>query len=380
MADVLSLDDNSSLQIVSYNCRGYNVTKRPYIQSLLPNTDILFLQEHWLSEDQLRLLGDIDSNFIYTGVSGFDCSDVLNGRPFGGCAILWRSDVLASVTPLYNSSRRVCAIRMCVDNLKFLFINVYMPYEGNDDTTSDFIDQLCFVEEIINNNLDCHVIVGGDFNVDFTRNRLHTLMLDNFCVDMHLRPAAKHSTYSIDYTYNFDMIRFNILDHFLLSDIIFNTSVVSARVLHDIDNTSDHEPIILQLCFQVRYLGFSNKIHTPRVSWAKASDSDLDNYRSSLTHELSTIVLPVEALLCSDLQCNNPNHFQAINIYAHNISDACTKAAEATIPATCNKQTSGRIPGWTEFIQPVRDKSLFWHKWGQTGCSSEPCAFLCLYR
>lgn len=87
MADVLTLGDNSSLHIISYNCRGYNLTKRPYIQSLLPNTDILFLQEHWLSEDQLRLLGDIDSNFIYTGVSGFDCSDVLNGRPFGGCAI-----------------------------------------------------------------------------------------------------------------------------------------------------------------------------------------------------------------------------------------------------------------------------------------------------
>jgi len=39
-------------------------------------------------------------------------------------------------------------------------------------TTADLIDQLCFVEELINNDLDCHVIVGGDFNVDFTRNRL----------------------------------------------------------------------------------------------------------------------------------------------------------------------------------------------------------------
>jgi len=125
MADVLSLGDNSSLQIVAYNCRGFNLSKRPYIQSLLANTAILFLQEHWLSEDQLRLLGDIDSNFIYAGVSGFDCSDVLNGRPFGGRAILWRSDVLASVTPLSKNIRRVCAIRMCVDNIKLLFINVY---------------------------------------------------------------------------------------------------------------------------------------------------------------------------------------------------------------------------------------------------------------
>jgi len=53
----------------------------------------------------------------------------------------------------------------------------------------------------MNNNLDYNVIVG-DFNVDFTRNRLHTLMLDNFCDDVNLRPVAKHSKYSVDYTYN----------------------------------------------------------------------------------------------------------------------------------------------------------------------------------
>jgi len=99
------------------------------------------------------------------------------------------------------------------------------------------------------------VIVGSDFNVDFTRNRLHTLMLDNFCVDMHPSPVAKHSKYSINYTYNFDMIWFNVLDHLLLSDIIFNTAVVFAHVMHGVDNISDHEPIILQLCFQLRYLG-----------------------------------------------------------------------------------------------------------------------------
>ena len=163
--------DNSTLQIVSYNCRGLNLAKKPYIKSLLSNTAILFLQEHWLSEDQLCLVGEIDSNFLYNGVSGFDCSDVLSGRPFGGCAILWRSDVLASVTALSTGSRRVCAIRLCNDNLKLLFINVYMPYEGKDEATDELADQLLVVEDLINNNLDCNVIVGGNFNVDFTRYR-----------------------------------------------------------------------------------------------------------------------------------------------------------------------------------------------------------------
>ena len=83
--------DSRLFRVMSYNCRGFNVHKSGYIKSLLSKTDILFLQEHWLSENQLRLLGDIDFNFVYTGVSGFGNIEILSGRPLGGCAILWRS-------------------------------------------------------------------------------------------------------------------------------------------------------------------------------------------------------------------------------------------------------------------------------------------------
>ena len=61
------MDDTLRLQIASYNCRGFNQTKTAYITSLLASSAVLFLQEHWLSNDQLRLLGDIDDNFIYAG-------------------------------------------------------------------------------------------------------------------------------------------------------------------------------------------------------------------------------------------------------------------------------------------------------------------------
>jgi len=71
---------------------------------------------------------------------------------------------------------RLCAIRMDNGNHKVLFINVYMPYEGNEDMTDKFADKLTLIESLINDNL--HVVVGGDLNVDFNRRRLHTL----FCV------------------------------------------------------------------------------------------------------------------------------------------------------------------------------------------------------
>ena len=81
--------DAQAFQIASYNCRGFNSTKRAYIKSLFINSVVLFLQEHWVSLDQLKSFGDFDGNFIHTGVSGFDNSDILVGRPCGGC-----SDVL----------------------------------------------------------------------------------------------------------------------------------------------------------------------------------------------------------------------------------------------------------------------------------------------
>ena len=74
--------------VTSYNCRGYNDLKNIYIKTVLPKASVLFLQEHWLSERQLCKLGDIDSNYLFNAVSGFDSSDVLSGRPYGGCAIL----------------------------------------------------------------------------------------------------------------------------------------------------------------------------------------------------------------------------------------------------------------------------------------------------
>jgi len=44
---------------------------------------------------------------MYTGVSGFDSSDILVGRPCGGCAILWRSDLYVEVRPIDTNSQYV---------------------------------------------------------------------------------------------------------------------------------------------------------------------------------------------------------------------------------------------------------------------------------
>jgi hypothetical protein len=72
--------DKRSLSIVSYNCRGYNSAKSNHLNNLLATCDILFLQEHWLPDDQLVKLVQLNGQFLSHGVNGFDNSGVLSGQ------------------------------------------------------------------------------------------------------------------------------------------------------------------------------------------------------------------------------------------------------------------------------------------------------------
>ena len=71
--------DNSTRRIVEFVC----------LKVLCSVSN--FLQEHWLAPSQLSLLGNLDDNFVYTGVSGFGNNDVLSGRP----SIWWECNIVA---------------------------------------------------------------------------------------------------------------------------------------------------------------------------------------------------------------------------------------------------------------------------------------------
>ena len=48
-----------------------------------------------------------------------------------------------------------------------------MPYEDSDRNSDDFAEQLLAIEQLSTNNLDCHITIGRDFKVDFSRTLLH---------------------------------------------------------------------------------------------------------------------------------------------------------------------------------------------------------------
>ena len=96
---------------------------------------------------------------------------------------------------------------------------MYLPQEDDGNSIHELGLQLAVIEDLINSNPNSHVICGGDYNVDFSRNWQHTHIVNEFCDSNNLFPVIKcikHSCSNIDFTYHFNMSRFNILDHFIV--------------------------------------------------------------------------------------------------------------------------------------------------------------------
>ena len=70
---------------------------------------------------------------------------------------------------------------------------------------------------------------------------------------------------------------------------------------------------------------------------------------------------------CENTQCKNINHCIELNAYAKAITDACLTTANDAFPHT-SKYGRKPTPDRTEYVEPHRSKSIFWHKmWLECG-------------
>jgi hypothetical protein len=144
--------------------------------------------------------------------------------------------------------------------------------------------------------------------------------------------------------------------------------VKGLSVVHSVDNTSDHEPVNISFEFDVTVLVGSQRNYDSKLAWHKASSVDINNYCNCVSDLLSNVTIPVDAINCKDVCCNNCLHRTALNQYCRDIGQCCLNAGLQTIPTTVCDNDHRVIPGWSEHVAPLREKSLFWHNvWLQAG-------------
>ena len=140
------------------------------LPDLLDTCDICFIQEHLLLTEHLSALNSVKSEFISVGVSGMDSGTLLCGRPYGGCGILYRKSLIPCVKTLSTGSNCFCAIKLS-DSLgsSFLLICVYLPTDFQPSSFTDYLNALGELEGFIDSQSFDHILISGDFNVDFDR-------------------------------------------------------------------------------------------------------------------------------------------------------------------------------------------------------------------
>ena len=114
------------MQICSYSCQGLGAGKLQFIQILCDNSQFIFIQEHWLHESNTHWFDNNVKNIRSHVVSGMCSNHIEQGHPYGGTDILWTDNLMASVEPVGTHCRRLCAVKVTINNNCLMLCNAYV--------------------------------------------------------------------------------------------------------------------------------------------------------------------------------------------------------------------------------------------------------------
>jgi hypothetical protein len=212
------------------------------------------------------------------------------------------------------------------------------------------------------------VCLAGDFNSDFGRTTPNTQELTEFCTAENFVPLINNEKSTVNYTFEAACGTLSCIDHIIVTENFVN-SVNAYYCIEDVDNLSDHLPVVVELDFPSDYNKDCTTQNTTKCAWYKASIKDISKYKSILdTHLDSFWCDNLESILCSDVTCSKDNHVCELNSLYYHILYSCLQASTECIPMMSNNLKRKTVPGFAEYCKPLRDEALYWHNlWKSQG-------------
>ena len=97
---------DKKVSLCTYNSQGSGCGRFEYINKLLINSDIVLVQEHCLAENQFYLFNKHLNNVNFHSITPMESGEIINGRQFAGCAIIWKYSLIASLKPISKSIQK----------------------------------------------------------------------------------------------------------------------------------------------------------------------------------------------------------------------------------------------------------------------------------
>ena len=361
-----------TINFVSFNIKGLKPRNYDYLIDLYRNYDILLLQETWLYKFEDSIVSEVLAGSCCCSVSAMCETEVgRQGRPYGGCMIIWKRSLTVPVYQINTLCNRVCAATINSDTINLLIINVYMPVDdGSLNSFNIFNDVINEINRLTQQYNDFKTIIGSDLNIDLTSDK-HSRNKDifvDFLNDYSLL-SSDNIFNNVSYTYESYNGTKSILDYFIFSENCLN-EISNFSCLYDGNNLSDHFPISFSLTNDksINYLmeGEREEENFNSFDWKKASEEELSNYKYVLNELLKDTYLPDYIINCNNFLCKDHSCFIVENL--NSIMDIINLSASLTIPKVNKIIKNKQRVGWNKYVRYHKDRSIFWNRvWIQAG-------------
>ena len=286
-----------------------------------------------------------------------------SGRGIGGLAQLATRQVAVGRERVVARSARLQAQILNFASCNVLWINGYLPCDPQlqrfDDT--ELLATLLEVESIVTANSGCKVVWAADMNWDPSRNNHFTRTVAAFLDKMALSSVWEGR--NVDYTHvHTDGIKTSTIDHFIVSRQLLGM-VEECGPVHRGDNLSRHSAIFLSLRLGGLQMQKTAVQPPPRhmPAWDRATDVELNNYKSALNTKLQAIKCPPSMLNCHNTFCTEQGHSDARDDMVLDLLLGMMETSYTSLPLT--GRAGGRegsretIPGWSREVEPYRLQS-----------------------
>lgn len=284
----------SSLNFKCWNCSGI-YGNYAYAKNLLDTSDVLALSEHWLYEDELNFLGNLDDRFDY-----FASSSHLNNNLYrwkrgqGGVAIFWRKKLKIKKLSATDS---MIAIKIKTGCLRWTMVcGIYFP--STNHSICEFKEALSALELLcLRERGDDNLVILGDFNAHIagarsvsqenTRGRLVRETLQKLDLNVtNLLPSCVGPRHTYKSSIAYSTIDYICVDSNLLQQLRY--SKVTNMHSH---NLTHHLPVEVSIGFLEKSVScdVTQNMTRPKIAWRKCTDKQLGNYQMCLNERLQSL-------------------------------------------------------------------------------------------
>jgi len=361
----------AGLRILSLNCHGYNLGVQAYISRVSYDFDIILLQETWLSDCTCSKLDCFSDRFLIYHTSSMEDkinSGIMNGRPFGGTAVLVCQNLARYCYRIVTGNPRITSV--CLKNGSgpdLIIGSVYMPWSDRSfEQMVDYESCIGCLQGIVDRHMGCQFLFGGDLNVSKYSHNACSVFVNQF-VQYNSMLWLDVMDDQCDYTYHSDVnSHYSLIDYFIVSPSLVNERQ-SVKILTDGDNPSDHLAIsctingtlFTNISQPTDRVG-NNTLRNVKLNWTNA---DCAWYAENVRMLLAEVNIPTDSLLCSGI-CT-VDHTAELEKYYCAIKHCLLTSATRCIP---HVKTNIQKHWWTVDLDELKQQSIDAHDlWKSVG-------------